>query len=442
MPIKTLHLTYLFNEQSGGIATFYRAMMRRATDAGRQMVMVIPGERWEVEQVSDTVRIYRVQAAHSLIGDRRYRVLLPHHFLFPGDTQFKQILRQEQPDVVEACDKYSLFYLFGYLRLGWLGCETVPTTVATTMERMDDNFLTYFGSTPPGRRFCEWYMRQIYFPMPKYHIAISRYVADELEQAPAARRLDKIRVLPLGVDSQTFRPPIDGDDARKHLRAAIGAGEGSRVLLYAGRLSREKNIPLLIGTLRDLLRDAAPRFHLAVIGGGPLRSELEGLSRTEFRGRLNVMPHVESRERLAALIGGADAFVHPNPHEPFGIGPLEAMACGLPVVLPNQGGVLEYANSTNSWPTVPDPVSYANAVRDAIATGVLRESRIAAARATAEALDWCTVTERFFGQYESFHQMAKGSKDPWPIPYAPWPWSRRRTAPHSQSGDEGRGKAA
>lgn len=425
MPIKTLHLTYLFNEHSGGVATFYRAMMRKAAETGRPMVMVVPGERWDVEQISPTVRLYRVEAGHSIIGDRRYRVLLPHHFLFPGSTRFKRILAEERPDVVEACDKYSLYYLHGYLRLGWAGTGVVPTTIATTMERMDDNFLTYFGNSPAARLFCRWYMQEIYFRIPRFHIAISRYVAEELERAPTAARLDKLRILPLGVDSVTFRPPVDARAARCALRSSFGIPEQSRVLLYAGRLSLEKNIPLLVDSFRRLRQNGMRNLQLVMIGGGMLSAELQALARGEFRGHLHLLPHVDGRQRLAELVGGADAFVHPNHREPFGIGPLEAMACGVPVVLPGEGGVLEYAHSGNSWLAEPHPLQFAGAIRAALTGQEDRDRRLRAARETAEAHDWSVVTERFFQQYESFHQRALAQPDPWPVPLKLLRWPHK-----------------
>ena len=58
--------------------------------------------------------------------------------------------------------------------------------------------------------------------------------------------------------------------------------------------------------------------------------------------------HVDARA-LARLYASCDVFVHPNPREPFGIGPLEAMASGVPLVLPAAGGVLSYANADNAW---------------------------------------------------------------------------------------------
>ncbi len=58
---------------------------------------------------------------------------------------------------------------------------------------------------------------------------------------------------------------------------------------------------------------------------------------------------------MAEIYANADAFVHPNPREPFGIAPLEAMAAGLPVIAPNSGGLTAYANLANAWLTNPTP---------------------------------------------------------------------------------------
>src|SRR5262245_22837452 len=72
--------------------------------------------------------------------------------------------------------------------------------------------------------------------------------------------------------------------------------------------------------------------------------------------------HVRDRKMLALLYANADVFVHPNPHEPFGIAPLEAMASGLPLLAPNSGGLTSYASAANAWTVPPTVGNFAEAI--------------------------------------------------------------------------------
>ena len=71
-----------------------------------------------------------------------------------------------------------------------------------------------------------------------------------------------------------------------------------------------------------------------------------------------LLGHIADPERLADIYANCDALVHPNPREPFGIAPLEAMASGLPVVVARSGGVLSYANEENSWLAEPTGAAF------------------------------------------------------------------------------------
>jgi glycosyltransferase involved in cell wall biosynthesis len=88
------------------------------------------------------------------------------------------------------------------------------------------------------------------------------------------------------------------------------------------------------------------------------------MAEKDLPGKVYFMDHLRDRHQLASALSNCDAYLHPNPREPFGIAPLEAMACELPVILPNQGGVRTYANSSNSWPVSADAISYTRAILD------------------------------------------------------------------------------
>jgi alpha-1,6-mannosyltransferase len=95
--MKTLHITNAWHERSGGIATFYRALLAASLRSGREMVLVVPGESTTVEQVGPGTRIYTLRAPRAPFSPQ-YRWLLPHRYLAPRG-EIRGILRTEQPDL-------------------------------------------------------------------------------------------------------------------------------------------------------------------------------------------------------------------------------------------------------------------------------------------------------------------------------------------------------
>jgi glycosyltransferase involved in cell wall biosynthesis len=107
---------------------------------------------------------------------------------------------------------------------------------------------------------------------------------------------------------------------------------------------------------------------------------------------------------LANYYSNTDIFVHPNPREPFGIGPLEAMASGAPTVAPNSGGILSYANAENAWLVEPTGSAFAEAVRSVVSDSDLREKKIANAIKTARENTREASTDRLFATYDRIHE--------------------------------------
>jgi len=135
----------------------------------------------------------------------------------------------------------------------------------------------------------------------------------------------RIEVLPSGIDVASFARGARSDD----LRRLLGARPGEKLVLYVGRLGREKNVELAIeGFAR--LGDAQAR--LALIGAGPYRETLERcvaragvVSRTTFAGEY-------PREALPDAYACADAFLFTSVSETQGLVLVEALAAGTPVV--------------------------------------------------------------------------------------------------------------
>ncbi len=410
--MKTLHFTNSWHTSSGGIATFYKALFTAAEREKHQMRLVVPSDCSRVEERGEFGRIYHIEAPRAPLYPE-YRMLYPTRFLFPR-TAVQRILNDERPDLVEVSEKYVTPYLAGLLRTSRLpGVKHRPTVIGLSHERMDENMAAYITGHPFGRRFCTWYMKWIYFPMFDHHITVSEHTAGELIDASRGHKVSRgVWISPMGVDCERFTPSRRTPENRERLlQLARGFGQpihpDATVLLYAGRLAPEKNLPLLLDTMQRL---DAGEYRLCIIGDGieftPLRDACaqRGIGNIVFAGQIG------DRDILAGHFAAADVFIHPNPREPFGIAPLEAMASGLALVAPDSGGVTSYANETNAWLSAADPEAFAASVRSIRhGSAELLRSRTAAGRRTAEAHGWCGVASRYLSLYRELDAVTRGN---------------------------------
>ena len=149
----------------------------------------------------------------------------------------------------------------------------------------------------------------------------------------------RISVVPCGVDVTTFHPGV----------AAEPRTLGLRRVVCVGRLVERKGVGNAIEALGRMRADGGPDTEL-IVAGGPDAAELDGdpeverlravarragvADRVVFRGRVG-------RAELPALFRSADVAVCIPWYEPFGIVPLEAMACGVPVIASAVGGLID-----------------------------------------------------------------------------------------------------
>jgi glycosyltransferase involved in cell wall biosynthesis len=203
----------------------------------------------------------------------------------------------------------------------------------------------------------------------------------------------KIDIVPSGVDRALFTP--DGPAAPRGAR---------RRLLAIGRLVRRKGIEEALRALPDV-----PDAEL-VVAGGPdtddlgtdpearrlrsLADEIGVADRLDLRGRV---PH----EELPALIRSADVVVCLPWYEPFGIVPLEAMACGIPVLGSAVGGLLDTVVDGETGLLLPDrsPAAVSAALRQLLDDDAARERLGAAGARRAARYGWTRIaaaTERVY----------------------------------------------
>jgi glycosyltransferase involved in cell wall biosynthesis len=157
----------------------------------------------------------------------------------------------------------------------------------------------------------------------------SRSTAEELQAKGVSA--DKIRIFPRGVNLERFHPA-----KRNGFLEGQVQGKDVTKLLYVGRVSREKNLEVLVRVFKKLLQDQAA-VHLVVVGDGPyledMQQDLAGTPCT-FTGYLH-------GEDLAAAYASCDLFIFPSTTDTFGNVVLEAQASGIPVIVTDAGGPKE-----------------------------------------------------------------------------------------------------
>ena len=234
-------------------------------------------------------------------------------------------------------------------------------------------------------RYIVWYYDQM-----TNVLVPSQSTADEL----AHKGVDpaKIKIFPRGVETDLFHPSRKNGCLEK-----ICNGSNGKRLLYVGRVSREKNLPLLVDVFRDLIR-ADTGIQLIVVGDGPYRDEMQ----RETEGMPVVFTGYRHGEELASIYASADLFVFPSTTDTFGNVVLESQAAGTPVVVADLGGPRE-----NMVPGRTGLVVKGNDAKDlfhALTTLLGDPSRLTemgkAARAYAEGRSFHTAFEEAWDLYE------------------------------------------
>lgn len=427
MSLKSLHITNYYHKDSGGISTAYNKLLEAANRRERYVRLIVPGEESCVEEVGEFGRIYYVKANFSPFFDKRYRLMLPWNTYIFDNSPIKAILREEKPEIIEIGEKYTLSLMAGLLRKHIMNVGTRrPMLVQFSCERMDDNVSSFISAGRISKWFTRRYTANYNLPMFDFHLANSAYTGQEFFDSTCAlqnphrsdrmfnlcwrylraaqvKLKDRVFINQCGVDNKTFNDGRKNDTKRRELAAEFGFPADSRLLLYAGRISPEKNPDLLIKTIARLSRINEHNYRLLVAGSGPGTKYFADQSEILAPGRVHMLGQIADKDKLADLFANCDAFVHPNPHEPFGITPLEAMASGLPVVAPNSGGLLSYANSTNAWLSEPRSASFAAEVESVFADKAVRRSKINFGIATADRYDWDTSTDALFALYDRMY---------------------------------------
>ncbi len=336
--------TMMYAPKSGGVKRYLNAkrawLSRRRPDV--RHTLVVPGARTRAE-------------GDGLVTVAATRLPFGNGYRMPASlTKWETVLRLLEPDVIEAGDVFvpghAALYAGDALGVPVVGfCHTDAAALAAL----------HFGEWAEAPTFNFWAQAYQRFD---HVVAPSRHMAARLADAGVHR----MSIQQLGVDTDLFNP-ARGDRARLFRR--LGLPPETRLLVFAGRPAREKNIESMVAAVERL---GAP-YRLLLVGAGKDVTWSPSVISLDFE---------RDPVRLAGLLASCDAALHANENEIFGLFVLEAMAAGLPVVGSRQGGVGELIDASVGQPAENvEPSGLAEAIEALFARDVAALSLAARRRA-------------------------------------------------------------
>lgn len=334
--------TLFYSPTSGGVRRYLRAKhawLRHNT--AWEHTLVVPDRQTRIERGGVCTL-----AGYPVPGTFNYHLPL-------NPRRWTQLLATLEPSLIEAGDAFHP---------AWCAWQVARRRNIALAAFYHSNLPQIIGrrigslSERPLGRYVRWLYERF-----DVVFAPSRVMCEYLQ----ALGLSHVVHQPLGVDTETFAP------VRRTLalRELLQLPAGTRLLVYAGRFAREKNLPVL---LQAFARLGAP-YHLLLIGGEHGRRPAANVT---------MIPYRRDSQELARWIASADALVHAGTKETFGLVILEAMACGRPVVAARAGAFPELIDESVGVLAEPnDPASMAEAIealyeRDLEARGAAARARV------------------------------------------------------------------
>lgn len=359
-----LRVANFVSPTSGGIKTALRAWGSWYQQLGHRASLIVPGPGPEISEEKQGL-VYRVPASpvpgtgYSLIWDRR---------------RLSRLMDAIGPDALEVSDRSTTRWMGRWARRRGIG------SVMISHENMT-GILVRRTPVPDGPAHAAAdLINRLSAHDYDAIVCPSEFAAEEFH-----RNGIDARVVPLGVDLDTFTPVRD-------LTSYTPPEPGQKIrIVHCGRLSPEKNPGLSIETVRELVRRGLP-VEMTVFGSGPMLRDLVVRAQN-----LPVVFHayVTDRRELAGLMGTADVAIAPGPLETFGLAALEVLALGVPTVCCDEGALQEVVGSGGS--VAPStPTAFADAVEELLA----RPQAVQRARAQAERFTWRASSENMLAVHE------------------------------------------
>ena len=329
--MRIVDVNEFYTPTGGGVRTYLDRKMAIMADLGHELIVIAPGREERVEERPGGGRVIYIKAPR-LPFDRSYG-------LFWDGEPVTRLLDELQPDVVEASSPWRPAWIVGK----WQPKEGQNAAVKSFFMH-NDNVAAYAlrwfeGMAPPERieRAFAWYSRYMGRFLEHFDTVVTNGPALYKRLIKRGVRVDAS--MPLGIERAHFSPDLRDEALRARLLAQCDLPADGHLLLGLGRHHPEKRWPMII----DAVERAGAKMPVGLILVG------DGIDRRAIERRIAESPHIRlfrpvyDRASFSRIIASCDALIHGCESETFGLVASEALASGLPLIVPDEGGCAEIA---------------------------------------------------------------------------------------------------
>ncbi len=309
---------------------------------------------------------------HNVVYRRMWnKIPIPYTFFFGKRSEITQFFNYDIPPGVKG-KAITFVYDMVY--------RAFPHTInEQTMKMLDNNLI----------KACK---------RADHIITISQFSKNEIIkylQVPG----DKISIMPCGVDLSIFNPNYS-DDEISAIRKKYCINKD--YILYLGTLEPRKNIEILIEAylLLKVKSSSLPKLVIAGKKGWMYESIFKKVELYNLKDDVIFTDYVDDGD-VPILLNGASIFVFPSIYEGFGLPPLEAMACGTPVIASNTASIPEVIGDAGILVNPYSPEELSCAIEELINDEILRLELRRRSLQQAEKYTWKMSVHKLKGIYQS-----------------------------------------
>lgn len=331
--MKIIDVAEFYAPRGGGVRTYIDLKLRAARAHGHELVVLAPGAE-DREERHESGRIIWV-ASPQLPVDPRYRLLV-------REAAVHAILDREAPDIIEASSPWTGAWIAARYRAK--SGKPVHKSLVYHHDPVAVYPQTWLGARFGAERVDHWcagYWR--YLQRLSSHFDLTLVSGPWLARRLAQHGVKNTKAVAFGVDKTLFGSARHDPALRRELIARAGAARDAKLLITVSRLHPEKRLGTLMAAVEQLAKTQP--VALVVYGDGPFARYYR------YQGRAcGVQVYfaglTRDREQLARALASSDALLHGSSAETFGLVVAEALCAGLPIIVPDAGGALEFAGET------------------------------------------------------------------------------------------------